>query len=237
MKEFVKKILKSCALGKIFYEPLHKLYRMYSVPHRRKMLQKYGPAVLKRLAEVFKKYEIPGFLAAGTLLGFTRENRFMAHDDDIDVGILPSVWTPVKLLRMLVEEEGFKYEFGFQFRGRTVEFKVSYLGVPIDVFCYEREGDDLFCTCFYYFPEIKYPTDNANSVWRIHEYNITSLKLHDACGVQISIPSEPEKVMERLYGEDWQVPNPNWDDSMHPGREVMEGEFGYSVSYEEAIQR
>jgi len=236
MKELVKKILKGNVVGKLMYEPLHRVYRLYSVPHRRKMLQKHGPEVLRKLAEVFKRRDVPGFLAAGTLLGFTRENRFMNHDDDIDVGVLPGNWDPVSLLRMFVEEEGFKYVFGFKFRGKTVEFKLSYLGVPIDVFCYERHGEDMFCTCFYYFPEINYPAENANSVWRIHEYNITELKLRDACGVEFPVPSEPEKVMARLYGEDWEIPNPNWDDSMHPGREVMEGEYGYSVSYAEAIQ-
>ena len=160
----------------------------------------------------------------------------MPHDDDIDVGVLPGEWTPVALLRLLVEKEHFKFEFGFQFRGKLVEFKVSYAGVPIDVFCYERCGDDLFCTCFYYFPEIKYPAPNANSAWRIHEYNTISLKEIECLGVKFKIPQYPEKVLERLYGESWRVPNPNWDDSMHPGREVLEGEYGYSVDYPTSLE-
>ena len=35
MEEIVKKVLKSCAFGRLVYEPLHKLYRLYSVPHRK----------------------------------------------------------------------------------------------------------------------------------------------------------------------------------------------------------
>lgn len=236
MKEFVKKMLKSCALGRVVYEPLHRLYRLYSVPHRRRMLQSRGRVVLQRIIDAFDRHHVPGFVAAGSLLGFVRDGGFMPHDDDIDVGVLPGEWSPVRLLRMLVEEEGFKFEFAFKFRERTVEFKVSWDGVPIDVFCYERNDDDFYCTCFYYFPEIHYPSENANSVWRIHEYNIQTIKKIHVMDMDVPVPSDPERVMEKLYGDDWRTPNPNWDDSMHPGREVMEGEFGYSVDYAEAIK-
>lgn len=236
MKEFVKKVLKSNVLGRAIYEPLHWAYRLYSVPHRRRMLRRRGRATLQRIVDVFDRHQVPGFVAAGSLLGFVRDGGFMPHDDDIDVGVLPGKWTPVRLLRMLVEEEGFKFVFAFRFRNRTVEFKVSWNGVSIDVFCYERQGTDFYCTCFYYFPEIKYPAENANSVWRIHEYNIQAIKRMTFLDMDVPVPSEPEKVVEKLYGADWRVPNPNWDDSMHPGREVMEGEFGYSVTYEEAIK-
>lgn len=235
MKEFVKKVLKSSALGRLIYEPVHKLYRLYSVPHRRRMLQKKGPDVLRKISDVFRRHNVPGFVAAGSLLGMIRDGGFMPHDDDIDVGVLPGGWSPAALLRMLVEEEGFRFEFAFQFRGKTVEFKVSYAGVPVDVFCYEREGEDLYCTCFYYFPEIKYPSPNANSAWRIHEYNTTELKSIELVGVTFDVPSEPEKVLAQLYGKDWRIPNPNWDDSMHPGREVLDGEYGYSVDYATAL--
>lgn len=236
MKETVKKILKSCSLGRIVYEPLHRLYRLYSVPHRRRMLQAHGKVALAKIIEVFEKHHVPGFVAAGSLLGIVRDGGFMPHDDDIDVGMLPCEWTPAKLLKMLVEEEGFEFCFAFKFREKTVEFKVRYAGVPIDVFCYERENEDLYCTCFYYFPEIKYPAENANSVWRIHEHNTTSIVTMHVMDMDVPVPRDADKVLEKLYGLDWRTPNPNWDDSMHPGREVIEGEFGYSVTYAEAIK-
>ena len=54
-----KKFLKKYWFGRIIYEPLHKLYRLWAVPRRRRILRKNGPAVLKRLAEVFEKHGIP----------------------------------------------------------------------------------------------------------------------------------------------------------------------------------
>ena len=59
MKKLIQKLLKSCKVGRIVYEPIRALYRVWSVPHRRRVLKRNGPAVLKRLAEVFEKHGIP----------------------------------------------------------------------------------------------------------------------------------------------------------------------------------
>ena len=235
MRKLVKNLLKSCAVGRAVYEPLHQLYRLWSVPHRRKMLQKHGKEVLQHVFSIGRKYDIPIFAAAGTLLGLVREHGFMKHDDDIDLGVLPGKWTPKDLLRILVEKEDFKFEFAFQFRGKLAEFKVSWRGVPIDFFFYARDESGFYCTVFYYFPCMVYPQPNANSVWRIYEYDIREIKSISVLGLHVPIPSEPEKVMAKLYGEDWRTPNPKWDDSMHPGRKVMDGEFGYSIGFQEAM--
>ena len=61
MKEFIKKLLKSCAIGRLVYEPMHKLYQLYSIPHRKRMLRKYGREVLAHLAEILEKHKIPAF--------------------------------------------------------------------------------------------------------------------------------------------------------------------------------
>ena len=214
---------------------MHRLYRLYSVPHRRRVLQKRGYLVLCKLKETLEKYDIPGFLAFGSLLGFVRDGRFMPHDDDIDIGVLPGGPSSVELLRLLVEQEGYKFEYAFKFRGRLVEFKVSYMGVPVDFFCYERQGEDFFCNCFYYFPECHYPSANANSVWRIHQYNTKSLTTMRVFDIDFPIPVDHEKVLERLYGETWRAPNPNWSDVMHPGREELIDEYAFSIPYEEAV--
>ena len=63
MKSLVVKLLKSCVLGRMVYEPLHKLYRLYSVPHRRRMLQKRGTEVLAKISEVAKRRNLPIFLS------------------------------------------------------------------------------------------------------------------------------------------------------------------------------
>ena len=66
MKKLIVRILKSNAVGRWLYKPLRALYRLYSVPHRQRLLKRYGPEVLHDLAEIFKRHQIPAFAAYGT---------------------------------------------------------------------------------------------------------------------------------------------------------------------------
>ena len=152
MKEAIKKVLKNSTLGRIIYEPLHKLYRLYSVPHRRRVLREKGVDVLEHLADVFSRRGISAYATYGTLLGFIRDSGFIPTDDDVDVGILPGEWTPSKLLPVLLNGEGFDFVFAFSYEGRVSEFKLSYLGVSVDFFFYEDMGDSFKAHAYYYFP-------------------------------------------------------------------------------------
>ena len=233
MKKLIVKLLKSCALGRWLYGPLHKCYRFYSVPHRRRVLRKNGMAVLAHLAEVIEKHKIPAFAAYGTLLGFVRDNGFIPHDDDIDLGVLPGDWTPSRLLKVLLEEEkGFSFMFAFSYNDRVTEFKLRYGGVSIDFFFYEDDGDKFYAGSYHYFPDVSYPAPNANSAQRVCEPRIEKLDKICVYGVNFPVPANTEHVLEQLYGN-WRVPDTNWDDNKHPGIEDLPG-YAYSISLEEA---
>ena len=235
MKEFVKKVLKSNVLGRAVYEPLHWAYRLYSVPHRKRMLKKHGKEVLAHLAEIIERHQIPAFAAYGTLLGFVREHGFLAHDDDIDLGILPGEWTPKRLLKLLLEEEpGFSFLFAFSYNGQVTELKLQYGGIPIDFFFYEDDGEKFFAGSYHYFPDVKYPAPNANSAQRVVEPRIEGLDKIDVFGLKFPVPANTEYVLEKLYGN-WRVPDANWNDNKHPGIEDLPG-FAYSITKEEAMK-
>ena len=235
MKEIIKRVLKSCAIGRLLYEPMHKLYRAYSVPHRRRMLRKHGRYVLEHVLEVIKKHRIPAFAAYGTLLGFVRDNGFLPHDDDIDLGILPGEWTPQRLLKVLLEEEeGFSFLFAFSYNRRVTEFKLQYRKVPIDFFFYEDDGEKFFAGSYHYLPNVEYPSPNANSAQRVCEPRIESLDSIRVYDLDFPIPSNAEHVLESLYGN-WRIPDTNWNDNKHPGIEDLPG-FAYSVTKEEAMK-
>ena len=234
MKSFIVKVLKSNVLGRLVYEPLHKLYRLYSVPHRRRMLRKHGKDVLAHLAEVIERHKIPAFAAYGTLLGFVRDGGFLPHDDDIDLGILPGEWTPKRLMKVLFEEEtGFSFLFAFSYNGRVTELKLQYGGIPIDFFFYEDDGEKFFAGSYHYFPDVKYPSVNANSAQRVCEPRIEALDKIRVFDIDFPIPANVEYVLEKLYGN-WRVPVTEWNDNLHPGIEDLPG-FAYSVTKEEVL--
>lgn len=234
MKEFVKKVLKGCVLGRLVYEPVHKLYRLYSVPHRKRMLKKNGVFVLRHLQEVIERHHLPIFAAYGTLLGFVRDKGFLPHDDDIDLGVLPGEWTPKRLLKLLLEEEGFSFLFAFSYNDRVTELKLQYNGIPVDFFFYEDDGERFYAGSYHYFPDVKYPSPNANSAQRVAEPRIKGLVTFLVYGIEFPVPANTEYVLEQLYGN-WRVPDTNWDDSKHPGIEDLPG-FAYSVTQEEVMK-
>ena len=235
MKELVKKILKGSKLGRLIYEPLRKVYRLWAVPRRRRMLKKNGPQVLKDLAVIFKKHGIPAFAAYGTMLGFVRDHGFIAHDDDIDIGVLPGEWTPQRLLRVLLDEEkGFRVLFIFKFRDKVTEFKVEYKKIPIDFFFYEQTDTECLSHLYFFVEGVKYPSPNANSMKVVHTPKFDGIEWIKVFEGEFPVLKNPERYLAALYGEGWRVPDKGWHDDKRPHIEAID-EFGYSITLDEAM--
>lgn len=231
MKESIKELLKKTRIGRLIYEPLHKIYRLYSVPHRRRVLRKNGVVALAHIVDVLERRKIPAYAAYGTMLGFVRDHGFIPNDDDIDIGVMPGEWTPSRLMRILTEEEGFGFVFAFSYKGRITEFKLVYNGVPVDFFFYERRQDNFFAHAYYYEYTVNYPSEKANTAKLITEPAVDEIGFVKVFGMDVPVPSNYEYVAEALYGKTWRIPNSEWDDSMHPTIVTLP-EFGFSETKE-----
>ncbi len=236
MKKLIVRILKINAFGRWLYKPLHALYRLYSVPHRRRLLKRYGPEVLFDLAEIFKRHQISAFAAYGTMLGFVRDHGFIPHDDDMDIGIMPNTMTPQQLLHILLEKEkGFQVLFIFKFREGVVEFKVEYKHIPIDFFFFEGDENEVRCPLFFFREEVNYPSPNANSMKILHLPPFKGITTVPVYGCDFPVLEDTENALAALYGESWRIPDKKWNDEKRPHIDDI-SEFGYSISLEEAFQ-
>lgn len=236
MKETIKKLLKSTAVGRLVYEPIHRAYRLWAVPRRRRLLKQNGPKVLQDLSSIFKKHGIPAFAAYGTLLGFVRDNGFIPHDEDIDIGVMPGEWSPQRVLRVLLEEEqGFRVLFLFKFRGKVTEFKVEYNQIPIDFFFYEQTDTEYVSPLYFFTESVRYPSPNANSMKLVYTPKFNGIEFINVLGCDFPVLSDSERILEALYGAGWRIPDKGWNDNKRPHIMTID-ELGYSISLEDAMK-
>ena len=234
MKKFIVKILKGNALGRMIYPFLHWMYRLYSVPHRQRMLVKRGPVVLAKTIEVFQNNRIFAYATSGTLLGFVRDHKFVSGDDDLDFGFLAEKISAKELLKIFIDN-GFTYMFGWKYQGVLTEFKLSYDGVPIDFYAYMPYEDRRIAHSYYWDEKEAYPDSTANSLLGVRYPQITDVTYVEVYGVKVPVPANYDEVLITNYGKGWKVPDPNWTPS-DIEQPLKMPEFGYSVPLQEALK-
>lgn len=236
MKNKIKNLLKSCSVGRKLYPLAHKLYRSYSVPRARRRLHAYGYDVLKKVDDIATRHNVPYFAAYGTLLGFVRDEGFIPHDDDLDFGIVAGRMSPVQLLDIFLKQEtGFEFVRAMEFKEQITEVTICYKKITLDFFLYERDGDKTFVASYYWEPTRDYPSERENSVYLIYQADVMELTKLIVHGVAVSVPVNHEELLVSLYGPNWRVPDPTWNDESHPGI-VKQREYGYSVGPERVYE-
>jgi hypothetical protein len=163
----------------------------------RLVLQMHGRQVLHDTLEVCRALHMMPFLAWGTLLGYYRDSGFIAHDTDIDLGVLAEDF---RRKSALIEAMARKRYVVY----KACDYFVSFCrqGCPelrIDVFVfYEKNGQiassldephlpDLYT---YYFPADIFTAFQT----------VTFLKTLD-----VLVPVHTERFLEVAYG-DWRTP-------------------------------
>ena len=236
MKNAIKTVLKSCGTGRKVYPLIQRWYRRYSVPRARKRLHTYGYDVLRTVDDVATRHNVPYFASYGTLLGFVRDGGFIAHDEDIDFGVLAGQMTPVQLLDIFLKQEtGFEFVRALEFKNRITEVTIRHKRIIVDFFFYERDGDRTFVASYYWEPTRDYPSARENSVRLIYQATVTQLTRLTIHGVDVSVPVNSEELLVSQYGPNWRIPDPNWNNENHPGIVKQDG-YGYSAGLERVYE-
>lgn len=143
---------------------------------------------------------VEAFPAYGTLLGAIREQDFIGHDNDVDLGYVSHHTHPLDVIR-----ESFRLQRALREKGYAVD-RYSAAAFKVDVV--EADGAvrglDVFGGYFldgrlYLMGEIGTPFEED---W------IFPLGTCTLAGRTLPAPARPEKLLEATYGPSWKVPDP-----------------------------
>ena len=154
----------------------------------------------EQLLRVLHDAGVDAFPAYGTLLGAIREQDFIGHDSDVDLGYVSRHTHPLDVARESFQLQRTLREQGFDVdRYSAAAFKVDVVEADGGV-----RGLDVFGGYFldgrlYLMGEIGTP---------FREEWIFPLGTCTLAGRTLPAPAEPDKVLEATYGPHWRVPDP-----------------------------
>lgn len=174
---------------------LSRLFDSRSAEHLEPLLDAIG-TVLGAVEEA----GLEPFLAYGTLLGAVREGTFIGHDSDADIGYVSSHDHPFDVVLESFRVQRRLLEMGYEIhRYSGLAFKVVVResdGSPrgLDVF-----GGFMLDGNLYLMGEVGHPFRRE---WIEPRSEVT------LAGRAFPAPAQPEHLLEAMYGESWQVPDP-----------------------------
>ncbi|WGX95261.1 hypothetical protein [Nocardioides sp. L-11A] len=156
---------------------------------------------MHRVIAILEDEGVAAFPAYGTLLGAVREQDFLGHDSDADLGYVSRHDSPVDVVR-----ESFRLQRALAGRGMAT-FRYSGGAFRIDV--EESDGSvrglDLFGGFFAGDGRL-YLMGEVGVEFR--EEWIFPLSTVTLAGHEFPAPAEPERLLEAMYGPHWRVPDP-----------------------------
>ncbi|MCA9749323.1 MAG: LicD family protein [Romboutsia sp.] len=172
--------------------------------------QRIYTAILADSKEALDELEIPFFLSSGTCLGYFREDKFIDHDYDIDLGIFEQDYRP-ELIDKMAERGLHLYRvLGTRKDGMELSFKKkgTKLGhyAKVDIFLHylekeerENEEDKEYCSWYSY----KAPQFEEKIKYRVGKFDIIPVKF---MGLIVNVPHPTLRYILDHYGEDWLIP-------------------------------
>lgn len=139
------------------------------------------------------------FLVSGTLLGFHREGGLLAHDKDIDVGIIG--WEDqYEVVNALLQSGQFGMDLRRLHGRKTYHVPVRHIGtgVCIDIFVYHEEGGKLV-------------TGVQSDFGYLQKFAFTPFGLHKTgfLGIEFYVPDDIERNLAENFGN-WRQSDPDY---------------------------
>ena len=126
---------------------------------------------------------------------------------------------------------GFKKSREFVFKGSVKEQSYAIGKLNIDFFGQFYEEDHMLQYSFEYLPDCKYNDDNERSVYLVTLPKVVETKKIQMGNVFVSVPINSEDILEAIYNEDWQIPNPNWKANSGKCSTLLKNEVGIRLCF------
>ena len=111
-------------------------------------------------------------------------------------------------------KKGFSRTKEFYYKNRLVELSYSYKGLNVDFIVYRRKADVIESdTIFFMTNALGKPTR-----YEVYNYSLpfSELEEHNFKAVEIKVPNNAREYLSKLYGEDFEVPNTNYNWKENP---------------------
>jgi len=152
------------------------------------------------------------WLTDGTLLGYFREGDIIAHDADVDLGLMIDAYSDAIISEFRRRGFDLKYVLGEKKQGLELSFIRD--GVKVDLFFFYREGDRLWHGAWEGFDKGR----KRNLIK--YYYEPFELREVEFLGAVFNVPADTLKYVETKYGEGWRTPVEDWDWAMGPANAV-----------------
>ena len=183
-----KKISRNNLISKINKRKFSKKTRGISAKKAQK--------VLIDINHLFKKNNFEWFPISGTFLGFIRQNSFLRHDIDIDIGLMSNKISFEKLKNVLEKSHIFeisKIEYQRSFFNKndylnrpTFARVIHKNGINVDLYLHFKEGDFIY-------------HGTSSILWKNNPFDLCNFKIY---GLNIKVPSNSDLYLSETYG-DW----------------------------------
>jgi len=159
---------------------------------------------LTDMKQILNKNKIHFFLYAGTLLGQYRENKFLDHDNDIDIGILRNNYDPT-IKSKIIDSNLFKFrhEFGKLEESYECTFIHKETNISIDIFIFYKIPNK---KKYYYSSSHTRQCNNTKEgycKWGRYIRGFKQIKFNKNI---YNIPKNTNEFLINLYGKDWRIP-------------------------------
>jgi len=161
-------------------------------------------ASLRRAMLLLQDHGYMSVLCYGTLLGAVREQKFIFHDDDVDIavvlndGVANNVQKSMNNIAEIFKSDGYGLNT-LSDKHHNIHVRDTSNGGVLDIFPVQIVGDEAF---------LHMEKMNWRSVSAQWFENIKLVELHDQL---FPAPGNAESLLAERYGETWKVPDPYYE--------------------------